>query len=322
MGRLFWIVCGVLLIGAIGLWGGGTLNVRGEVVKLRSDVEKNTLELHRKQGLARKGKLVNPTDIEEQKRFGVKLGEEEKALLGLMREQDMDLSDEAFKPKSPPRDSTAYFREWLTAKYEERNRILNERGIIFPQKDPDEVGDVVRWEEVRKEHIPAILRRYVISVEVFRALAEAKGDVKYMKEEKTKGGDKKLVESVKEARMVELASLRFIARVASGRRRGPGGRAPAAEAKALVRKHSFAVSFIAHYSVTLDFIRRLEKSNKGLFIVRSVRMQRLKDAGRSRRVASGMQPGQRYANTREHEAPVEVALRVELMEFPTARKAQ
>ena len=159
------------------------------------------------------------------------------------------------------------------------------------------------WEDVREKDIPRILREYAISREVFRALAEASGKVAYPGQ----GGPK---EKEEEEKVITLRSLKF------GEDRGARRvRAGPRETKSpkLLKEHGFTMSLAAHYSAVLDVIRRLEESKRGLFIVREARIERLTRA---------VPNDPRYANTSGHEAPVEVELKVVLIEFPKLREGK
>ena len=87
------------------------------------------------------------------------------------------------------------------------------------------------------------------------------------------------------------------------------------------------MSLVAHYNVVVDVIRRIEKSKKGLFLVKGARVKRYAEEFGGPRLG-GMggpeAPGgaessdrrSRFVNAPAHEAPVEVELNVSLFEFP------
>jgi hypothetical protein len=308
MSRLFWIACGVVLAGSLGLWGGGTLAVRSEVGSLRQDLDLRARDLGRLAGPGFDG-IVNKSDIDAtEKRLGV-LEEEEKRLRDLMRSHNMRLDDEVFGDPPPPRHDMALFRVWLEEKYIRRDEMLQRAGVLIGPKQPGERGDVSNWGLVRRDDVPRILREYVVTSEICRALSEAKAAVPG--EEGKRGVD-------------QLRSIRFGS--------DAGGRfgaepAPAATEGAPYREHAVTVSFVAHYNVALEALRLMESSKRGLFVVRLARVKRLQEMGLSSRQIAEL-PSQekrfyeRLKDGEAHDPPVEVELRMGLIEFIAAGEAE
>lgn len=310
MGKVFWIACGIVLAGAIGLYAWTESVPRDEVRDLGQQVKARKKKLH---GLAGKKlkEIKNPHFINEITECKEKLAGQEKLLKDLMRARDMDLSDEAFGGPVP-RTSVAGFRLWLMDKYSKRNALLREKKIIFPD-DGSKVDDVVDWETIGTDEIPRVLREYVISEEVFRALADAEAKVTYRYPE---GKTEKLAETVVIEKVVELERLDLGVVRSGGRRRA----APSSEeARDRFTERSFALDFAAHFNVVLDVMRRLEGSKRALFVVREISIKRHEKARFVDVMEEMRKSVEPYLNTMTREAPVRVALQVGLLDYPDVR---
>ncbi len=310
MGRIFWIACAAVLVGAIGLWAVGTRSIQDEVKAL--DVEVKALD--KKLVIYKEGKkeVITSRHITVMKTYMKKLGEEDTALRARMGERDIDLSDSAFKPSPPPRHSVAEFRLWMTKKYNERNGILHDKEIK-PPRSPTDVGDVTDWEGVKLEDVPRILRDYAVSEAVFLALAAAEAPITFRYKVKGKPEENTVTE-----RVIELNEI-----VMGG---GGAGHAGGRGAKKVTFDEiGFTVNFRAHLNVAIEVIRNIESSKRGLFVVRSVSVKRL--SPQEIRPPTGGDPAlrrerERFANTSEREAPVAVVLCAGLLDYPDAQEGR
>jgi len=263
-------------------------------------------------GNPRKGlkEIKNPHFINEVTEYKEKLAGHEKSLKDLMGARDIDLSDKAFPPPPPPRNSVAGFRLWLMDRYSKRNALLREKKIIFTEGA--KVDDVVDWETIGTDEIPRVLLRYVISREVFGALADAEAEVTY----RYLDDKKKPVENKVTERVVELEELDL--GVVSSSRRG-AARDAATEAEDKFTERSFTVRFVAHFNVALDVVRRLEASDKALFVAREIGIKRHEKALLGDVAEEMRKIVEPYLNTMEREAPVKVTLLVGLLDYPDVR---
>ena len=311
MGKVFWIVCGLVLVGSIVLYVWTESVPRTRVKTLDQDVgnlRKRLLDL----GNPRKGlkKIKNPHYIREVTEYKEKLAGHEKSLKDLMSARDIDLSDKAFPPPPPPRTSVAGFRLWLMDRYNKRNALLREKKIIFPEGA--RVDDVVDWETIGTDEIPRALRRYVISREVFGALAGAEAEVTY----RYLDDNKKPIENTVTEKVVELEELNL--GVVSKSKGGPA-KGTAKGAGGRFKERSFTVRFVAHYNVALDVMRRLEASKRALFVAREISVKRHEKALLVNVVEEMRKSVEPYLNTMAREAPVKVTLQVGLLDYPDVR---
>ncbi|MHC4201522.1 MAG: hypothetical protein ACYSU0_16155 [Planctomycetota bacterium] len=310
MGKIFWIGCGVVLVGSIGLFAWTEYGPRKKVKKLEKQVDDRRTTLH-KLGDRRRGlkNIKNPHYIKEVTGYKEKLAGYETSLKDLMRARDIDLSDEAFPPPPPPRNSVAGFRLWLMDRYSKRNALLREKKIMFPEGA--KIDDVVDWETIGTDEIPRVLRRYVISREVFKALAGAEAEVTY----RYLDDKKKPVENKVTERVVELEALVL------GVTKGGPAKGLAKEAAGRFTERRFTVRFVAHFNVALDVVRLLEASDKALFIAREIGINRHEKAPLRDVAPEMMKSVEPYLNTMEKEAPVKVTLEVGLLDYPDVRPA-
>lgn len=316
MGKIFWIVCGVVLALGVGIWAGGFFGPGTEAAAeaRKARVDKDELE----RTARNKKKIKTDKHIAEQKSYGERLAAEQKALLGKMAERDAKVNDKTFAPPPPsPAKGLADFREWLQQQYMKRDEIFKKAGI--ERKGGSSVGDVTKFGNWKDEDRPLVLKNLAISIQVFKALAAARSGVKYVLP--LREGGKAVV---REETVLRLDSLSFERDVAGGRRAAGRGR-PAARAAAagtpLVRAYGFGLSFVAHYNVALDVVRQLESSKQGLFIVRKLHAVRFEEQLPRPGLASeeDLAKLERYGNRSGHEAPVVVHLSAALTEFPMAR---
>ncbi|MHC5056002.1 MAG: hypothetical protein ACYTKD_14940 [Planctomycetota bacterium] len=320
MGKLFWIGSGVGLLAAVGLWGGMTYQIGLEVEGLHDDVGKRRQQLH-DWATKKFGDIKNQIFIDVENAYKQDLEATETELLKQMRAGNMSIDPKVWE-EPPPMHEVAGFREWLTRKYNERNSKLREADVIVPD-DPVGLGEVPNWDDVRKENLPRILREYRVSCEVFKALAEALAKVRYRARVKNKDGKLEVHESEKDddKKVVEIETLRFEEEkvVHAGPIKPKPGAAPARPA--LFREHEFAVKFNAHHGVAIDFIRRLESSKAGVFIVRTVEVGRIDRLDLKRRKPDEGGPSP-YDNEIKIEAPAVVEVTASLLEFTEQEKKE
>jgi hypothetical protein len=301
MSKVFWAACGLVFVAAIALWAAGTRAIRAEIDDLRKQQEREKRKLRELAG--GKKKIVNRGFIEESRTYKQKLAEEKEALRATMRERNMDLSDEAFQELfggAPPRTSVAEFRTWLEDRYHDRDKLLVKAAIRFHPGDPRARGDVEDWGAVRIEDFPEILRKFMYSYEIARALADAEAEVVYPP---ARRGGKPRSEKRK---VVEFRSLSFETESPTGARTaGPISKGPYSE-------FPVSVTILAHHGVARDFIHRIETTKRGLFVARSFNMRR---AGAPRR-RQEEEVDERLANTGNREAPVEVEIDMGVLDFP------
>lgn len=303
MGKLFWAVNVVGIVAAIALWGYSTFSIRSEVKAEISKVESRQREL--KNWAAKKNEIVNRNFMRSAEDLKKMLEAEEKSLRELVRSRDIKLEPSAFGGTMPPQD-LAEFREWMRRRYEERDKLLRSAGIYFPE-GREIRGDVERWDEIRPSDFPRVLRDFLASCEIYRALAEAKAVVKYTIRHTEKGAVR--TETVEEVRKVDaLRSLRF---GTEGKEQVPSllpKDAPCSE-------RPISLALIAHYNVVLDVMRKLEASEKCLFVVRSARIWREVELERVPEVLRD-----RFLDTAAHEPPVFAELGLVLVEFSESSK--
>jgi len=310
MGKLFWIGSGVGLLAAVGLWGGMTMSLQTEVKGLHDELAKERGELTKWSTSGPGGKfdgIVNQTFIDVARAYKKELSEMEGVLLKQMRARNMSLAPAIWENDPPPMNVPSQFRQWLTRKYNDRNSDLMKKGVVVPGNSIS-LGDVPDWDSVRKEDLPGILRSYRISCEVFTALAEASVALHYVADVHEEG-EIKHYDSESEGRIISLDSLRFDDQAGGpkrGRRRRPRG---ASEKASLFKEYTFGMKFDGHLGAALDFIRRLEGSKAGIFVVRTV------DIVRADRVSESGDGENPYANKTEVEAPVTVEMTASLIEF-------
>jgi len=304
MGKAFWAACVLGVAAAIGVWGYGAFSVRAQVNVEANKVKGQQREL--RNWASKKDEIVNKRFIDAASRRKEALAEEEKALIDLMRSREVKIDAAAFGGKEPPRD-LAEFREWMRRQYEERDKILVAAGIAFPE-DRGMRGDVDRWDEIRVADFPGVLRDFVASREIYKALAEAKAKVRYTIRHTEKGVTR--TETAEEERKVDaLRSLRFGAEAVRDKESGP-----ALPAGVPCSERPVSLVFLAHYNVALDVMRRLEASEKCLFVVRSVRISREADY---EKIPEALR--ERFLDTVVHEPPAVVELGLALVEFPALR---
>ncbi len=222
-----------------------------------------------------------------------------------MRARNMSIKPEVWVPP-PPMNEVAGFREWLTLQYSERNRNLRKAGVVVPD-NPADLGEILNWDNVELEELPRILRQYRVSCEVFRALKEATRMVRYRAKVKITQSSAEIKEGEEEKKVLEIESLYFEEGGSAGGGRPGRPRAGAAAEKkhALFKEHVFTVKFIAHYGPALDFVRKLEASEVGIFVVRTAELCRIE-----RLDVEGA-----FANAILAEAPVAAEVTASLVEF-------
>ncbi|MHC4248781.1 MAG: hypothetical protein ACYS9X_06595 [Planctomycetota bacterium] len=324
MGKLFWIGCGVGLLAAVGLWVGMTMSIRGEVVGLHKDVDMRRNEL-RNWATKKFGEIKNQSFIDVEKAYQQDLEATKTELLEQMRAGNMSIDPTVWDPPAPMHE-VSRFRTWLTTKYNERNSKLREADVIVPD-DPVGLGEVPNWDDVRKEDLPRILREYRISCEVFTALAEATAKVRYRAKVAEAKGDKLQMElheneEDQEKKVVEIETLRFEEEGKPGPRPVRPRPGAAAAKPRLFIEHEFAAKFNAHHGVAIDFIRRLESSEAGVFIVRTVEVGRIDRPDLKRRGSDEEDEENPYKNRLRNEAPAVVEVTASLLEFTEQDKKE
>jgi len=310
MGKLFWIGSGVGLLAAVGLWGGMTMSLQTKVKGLHSDLGTKRGELTQWSTSGPGGKfddIVNQRFIDVARAYKKELAEMTGVLLKQMRARNMSIDPAIWENDAPPMNEPSQFRQWLTRKYNDRNSVLTKKGVVVPD-DSIRLGDVPNWDDVRKEDLPGILRSYRISCEVFTALTETSVTVHYVATVNEEG-EMRPYDSESEGKIISLDSLRFDDQAGGStrvRRRRPRG---AGKKTSLFKEYTFRMKFDGHLGAALDFIRRLEGSKAGIFVLRTVdivRVDRVSESG------DGENP---YANKTEVEAPVTVEMTASLIEF-------
>jgi len=315
MGKLFWIGSGVGLLAAIGLWIVVTWPIQKDVAKLKGQLAKKRDELTSwaTPGPGKKQKfddIVNQSFIDVEKAYKRELDATTGQLLKQMRERNMSFGDEVWKDSpggAPPMNDVASFREWLTDRYIERDAKLRAKDVVVPD-DAIALGNVSNWVDVVEADLPLILRNYRISCEVFSALADASAEVVY-DAKVTQKGKMESFKGTEKRRVVGIDGLRFEDESAGSGRRGRS--APVRQKSSLLRNYEFTVSFSAHHGPAIDFIRRLEGSKAGIFIVRTVRLSR-NDHIKS---LAGDEEESPYGNRIKFEAPAVVNVTASLVEF-------
>jgi len=281
MDKIFWIVCGLVLVAAIALRLTATQSVLAEAKKLEEDVRGMQGKLDHWYGPKGRSEIVNPRFVAEANEYKGKLDEEQKKLLALLQERNLDLSEKSWieQPSDePPPTDGAQFRRWLTERYRRRDAAMAEAGVAVAA--PKARGDVTDWDSVVRGDMPRILQEFAISLEVHKAAREAKARTK------AAGNGSEL-----ECRIAQLASLDF------------GG--PVTE-RGLFKEREFGLVVVAHYGVVCDLIRRLERSQRGFFVTKSVKMVRLQ---REDKMPAA------YENTEDQEAPIRATIAVARIEF-------
>ncbi len=76
--------------------------------------------------------------------------------------------------------------------------------------------------------------------------------------------------------------------------------------RALFKEYTFTVTFSAHYGPALDFVRRLEESEAGVFVIRTAEVRRIERLDTK---------PEAFANAIRNEAPVTVEVTASLLEF-------
>jgi len=311
MGKLFWIGSGVGLLAAIGLWVGMTMSIQAEVKGLHGELTTKRGELTKWSTPAPDGKfdgIVNQSFIDAVRAYKKELSEMTGVLLKQMRARNMSIDPAIWDP-APPMKEPSRFRQWLTTKYNERNAKLLDKGVAIPD-DSISLGDVPDWDSVAREDLPAILRFYRMSCEVFDALAEASAKVRYVAKVPDKNGKMQPYDSEEEKRIISLANLSFENQVGGHARAGRRGARAASGGSSLFKEYAFTLKFDAHLGAALDFIRRLEGSKAGIFVVRSVDIVRI-----DRLPPSEEGKKNPYENEIRAEAPVTVEMMASLIEF-------
>ena len=305
MSKAFWISCAVVLVAALAIWGVGTRGARADAARLRDEVDREKIEIRNE--AKGKANIVNEKFIDSARELKTKLQEEKEEIKKVMRSCDLHVKTFDWGPNPPPGpDDLSRFKIWLTGRYQERDELLKKAGIVYPA-DPKARGDVSDWEQVTAEHVDGLLREFVVTREIYAALAASKADVSYLV---VKPPKRQLEEHTETRKVDAMASLQF----GEGRRGGP--KKPVAQ-KGPYKEHSVMVRFTAHLNVVPGVMRRIEKSKKALFIVRSARIRRPGSGSRG----PDLSAGKKYMrNAPDHEAPVEAELRFGFFEFPVARE--
>jgi len=316
MGKLFWIGSGVGFLAAIGLWGGMTRSIQGKVKGLHDDLTTKRGELTEwsTSGPGDKqkfDKIVNQRFIDVERAYKKELSEMTGVLLKQMRARNMSIDPAIWESAPPPMNEPSQFRQWLTTKYDDRNSAMMQKGVVVPD-DSISLGDVPDWDDVQKKDLPTILLYYRISCEVFTALAEASANVRYVAKVKDEEGEMQSYDHEAVKKIISLESLRFEDQVGrSGRSGRPRRPRPGAAGKksSLFKEYTFIVKFDAHLGAALDFIRRLEGSKTGIFVIRTV------DIIRIDRLPESQDGENAYVNKIKAEAPVTVEMTASLIEF-------
>jgi len=314
MGKLFWIGSGVGLVAAVGLWGAVTRGIGEDVADLHKSVGARRDELHQwaTPGLGKTQRfddIVNQSFINAENAYKGGLTAATAKLHEQMRARNMSIAPTVWTPP-PPMHEVSNFRRWLAEEYAARNAKLGAAGVAMP-KELVSLGEVADWDNVEKDDLPRILRQYRVSCEVFDALAKASAKVHYYAKVKDDKGTMVPHESKEHQtrKVVEIENLSFEDKGVSGR---PGGRrAKPVAAKGKFKEHKFTVRFNAHHGAALDFVRRLEESKVGLFVIRTVefgRVDRLTVQGPDEEATP-------YDNKIYHEAPAVVEVAASLIEF-------
>ncbi len=277
MNKIFWSVCALGLIGAIGLVIGVRATVGGEIGVLRKRIGSQGDKL--KVYADKPADVKPPSFVRESNEYLGKLNDAEKSLDAQMKSRNLDLEKYPWdwsgeKPvpgDQPPVDDTAAFRQWLEDRYQWRDAKMKEAGIALPK--PADRGDVTEWTFARTE-VPGILRNFAVSLEVHDALRAAKAEVR------PEGTQPRQVE-----RLLSLTRIMG--------RRGAGAKK--------FSEHTFTLSFVAQYNVVAEVVRRLEQSENAFSIVRAVNVSR----------QSGAKPSKDDAG----EAAVEAKVTASLVNF-------
>ncbi len=320
MGKLFWIGSGVGLLAAVGLWGAVTSGISGDVDSLYKKVDARRSELYQwaTPGPGPKQRfddIKNMSHINVEKTYQKGLQDTTAKLHGQMHARNLSLDPKVWEDNPPPMQEVSRFRQWLTVEYNKRNGKLSRAGIALPDETTG-LGEVDDWDNVVKEDLPRILRDYRVSCEVFDALAGASAKVHYKAKMMNQSGVMEVHESkeLQTKKVIEVGSLRFEGTGTGGRPRPPR-RKPGKKKKSTSQfeEHKFTVRFNAHHGVALDFIRRLEESKEGLFVVQTVDVGRVDRLDIGRRSDDGPDP---YGNEILLEAPAVVEVTGSLIEFP------
>lgn len=325
MGKLFWIINAVVLVVALGLWGVGTRGVRSDVEDLESQL---SMEIARIDGLRKK--LVNQSFVEAEREFKTHLEAEREKLKEVMGSRDLNIEEFDWGDSPPPGGGNlADLRLWLEEQYNEKNELLAEAKIMLPEGDDQarEKGEIKNWDkELTVKNTPEKLRELVVMREIHAALAAANGKVTF----KVQREEGRVVSDTKTRRVDELKSVEFgmrrrrVSRIARGIDRGTGKPKPAAtpeEQGRPYKEHAVTVTFVSHLNVVTDVMRRVERSDTVLFVVRSVTLRRPKElTGPRAGGAAGGVEKKHLRNTEDHEAPVEAEITFGFFEFPVARE--
>jgi hypothetical protein len=304
MGKLFWLVSAVGLVVAVGLWGYGAFVVGEDLAKASKKVnrEKNGLR-----NMAKNARTIRNRRWLAYADERLEVAKKEEATLKeLMRSREMDMKWLGAWPTT-----VADFRTWISPKYDERNGMLREAGIKIPNQ-PTLMGDAVAWEAAKVNDLPGIVRRYVQTAEIARALSEARTEITYTY---TDSGQRR---TANETRTVDALDSISFPTLPLPRRPNAAEKEseppPFAEERVVVR-------FVAHYSVALDVMQRLEKSDKCLFVIRGASV-RQNDKTLNAQVIRDENERRVYMDTNTHEPPVEVTLSLSLLSFPAAAVAK
>lgn len=305
MGRyLFWGGCALALLGALVFWLAGTRGVRGEVKSLSDQANARKKNLESWADPERKfDKIVNEHFIKGANKFKKELKDEEKLFREELKSHQMSIEPSAFgEDPPPPASDLLRFRHWLTGKYEERDQVLRKAGIGFPE-DPQGRGDVSDWEGVQKEDVPEILLRYLVSLEVYKVMAEAKVEPPSGSEPVERKVD--LVGNISFMGF-SVAEERAPARGRTRPRERAGERLPVAERR-------FEVQFVSHLSVVPVVARLIESNRRGVFVVKSADMERVPVRDLVSKADEELLA--RVVNTKDREAPITSRLSVALLDF-------
>ncbi len=334
--NVFWLVLAAVLLLAGGFYLLKVAPLRGEVKNLQVKFETHEKNLA---GLVdKKGKVVGvPSEmqIKAAKKYRKDLQAEEASVKGKLLERQFDLSKADFDPSPPPATDPVAFREWVEARYRERDEAARKNGLLLPKEDsnPFYRGDynttVIFASNDEEQQI--VLKRFYITREVLDALSKV--EVKVTELVPVKDDLPNSPEKAKSiTRGIErLLSFEFVKAESMARTRnvgaGAGMRGPGSmpEAPKLARgrpykEHLFVVKVTGHFSALPLAVQALDQIDDFVLVVKRVDVSPVAPIEQNKRrggkgITTAVEKDSSRDNTRSKEAVVSVVLECAVLEY-------
>lgn len=331
----FWVLVGVVIIGAGAFWVLAVFLKQSDAQDLQSQYDGKKRTLQRWAGPS-SSEVKTPRDIEALGGYLKALRSKRDGIKDELLKSNIKITSDQFMPP-PPRTDLPRFHIWIEEQYKKREaeaKALNEDIIIDKNPDrPHLVGDF-KSEFITQENMDLVLKRLVITRTVQHVLASVKAGVPVIRLNLDTDKEE-VIEGIRRVEILKRMEFMSLAEADSRRTKlktpgvGEKWRTPPPFPEPFGR-HVFELEFVAHYSLVPEVIRGLLDTRQMYLVITRLDTYRHPQvfekeetvgmgAGSERETgaeASAFAAEQeRLLNSRYHEAPVVVILECEVLEF-------